>query len=186
LSIFINRLAGEGKEGMQTREEYNYAKEQLLKLDRGVLVDALLKLAIEPGSASLLVSGLIASQEERIVLFQDYIRRVTHQSRKTSLTGHQILQILTRALDLLDPERIAPKTGLQLLESFYLTDSWALESTTELDFDFEYLFTEVAYSLFDEFAVRCKDHEYVQTMIKRLLADDGYGMRGNLKNVTRL
>lgn len=150
-------------------------------LDQGVLVDALLQLAIESNSASLLVAGLIATEEERVVLFQDRIERVTLQGN--SLSGEQILEILRRALDLLDPESMDPKIALQLLETFYATDSYTFNSTTELDFEFDCLFSEQAYSLFCKFAQRCDDKKYVQQRVDSILSDDSYGVRANLNQL---
>jgi hypothetical protein len=168
---------------METIAEYNRARKALMQLDRGILVDALLKLAIESPSAAMLVKGLTSSSDERIVLFRENIHRITHQDRRNTLSGEQILDILKRSLELLDSDLIDPKLGLELMELFYSTDEWALNSTTELDFEFELLFTDEGYSKFTEFAERCDDPLLVKQVVKRLLASDGYGMRGKLSEV---
>jgi hypothetical protein len=168
---------------METIAEYNRARKALMQLDRGILVDALLKLAIESPSAAMLVKGLISSPNERIVLFRENIHRITHQDRRNTLSGEQILDILKRSLELLDSDLIDPKLGLELMELFYSTDEWALNSTTELDFEFELLFTDEGYSKFTEFAERCDDPLLVKQVVKRLLASDGYCMRGKLSEV---
>jgi len=160
---------------METVAEYNRIKEQLMKREQGVLVDALLTLALESPSALMMVKGLISSSEERVALFRRNIERITGQSRGNYLSGNQILDILTRSLDLLDPEHLDPKLGLELMEAFYSTNSWAFESTNTLDFDFE--------CLFSEFAVRCSDIEYAREVQKRLLAVDDYGVRGTLEEI---
>jgi hypothetical protein len=107
---------------METIAEYNRARKALMQLDRGILVDALLKLAIESPSAAMLVKGLTSSSDERIVLFRENIHRITHQDRRNTLSGEQILDILKRSLDLLDSDLIDPKLGLELMELFYGTD----------------------------------------------------------------
>jgi len=168
---------------METIAEYNRARKALMQLDRGILVDALLKLAIESPSAAMLVKGLTSSSDERIVLFRENIHRITHQDRRNTLSGEQILDILKRSLELLDSDLIDSKLGLELMELFYSTDEWALNSTTELDFEFELLFTDEGYSKFTEFAERCDDPLLVKQVVKRLLASDGYGMRGKLSEV---
>jgi hypothetical protein len=168
---------------MQTIAEYNRARKALMQLDRGILVDALLKLAIESPSAAMLVKGLTSSSDERIVLFRENIHRITHQDRRNTLSGEQILDILKRSLELLDSDLIDSKLGLELMELFYSTDEWALNSTTELDFEFELLFTDEGYSKFTEFAERCDDPLLVKQVVKRLLVSDGYGMRGKLSEV---
>lgn len=168
---------------METVAEYDKAKEQLMKLDQRVLVDALLTLAQESPSVSMMVKGLISSPEQRVALFRSNIERITGQSRGNYLSGEQIMDILTRSLELLDPEELDPKLGLELMEAFYNTDSWALESTTELDFEFECLFSDDACSLFSEFAVRCPDGEYAREVQRRLLAVDDYGVRGSLEEI---
>lgn len=168
---------------METIAEYNRARKALMQLDRGILVDALLKLAIESPSAAMLVKGLTSSSDERIVLFRENIHRITHQDRRNTLSGEQILDILKRSLELLDSDLIDPKLGLELMELFYSTDEWALNSTTELDFEFELLFTDEGYSKFTEFAERCDDPLLVKQVVKRLLASDGYCMRGKLSEV---
>jgi len=154
-----------------------------MQLDRSILVDALLKLAIESPSVAMLVKGLTSSSDERIVLFRENIHRITHQDRRNTLSGEQILDILKRSLELLDSDLIDPKLGLELMELFYSTDEWALNSTTELDFEFELLFTDEGYSKFTEFAERCDDPLLVKQVVKRLLASDGYCMRGKLSEV---
>jgi hypothetical protein len=168
---------------METIAEYNRARKALMQLDRGILVDALLKLAIESPSAAMLVKGLTSSSDERIALFRRNIHAITHQGQRSTLSGEQILDILKRSLELLDSDLIDPKLGLELMELFYSTDEWALNSTTELDFEFELLFTDEGYSKFTEFAERCDDPLLVKQVVKRLLASDGYGMRGKLSEV---
>lgn len=165
---------------METKTEYYHAKDQLMRLEQGVVVDALLTLAQQSPSALMMVKGLIASAEERVALFRGNIERIIGQSRGTYLSGEQIFDILRRSLELLDPEHLDPKLGLELMEAFYSADSWAFESTNTLDFDFECLFSDDACSLFSEFAVRCPDIEYAREVQKRLLAVDGYGVRGTL------
>ncbi len=169
---------------METIEEYNYAKNRLMALDKSMLVEALLQLAIESNSASLFVDCLIATKKERVALFHSYIENVTLQANK--LTGKQILVILRRALDLLDPAGMEPKIGLPLLEMFYTADSWAFNSTTELDFEFDYLFSEQATNLFGCFAQKCDDKNYVRQMVNRLLSADEYGVRAGLKQFPSL
>ena len=168
---------------METVAEYDHVKEQLMKLDRSVLVDALLTLAQESPSVSMMVKGLISSPEQRVALFRSNIERITHQSRRDSFSGEQILDILTRSLGLLDPEGLDPTLGLELMEAFYSTDSWALESTTELDFEFDCLFSRDGCALFSAFAQRCPDREHAREVQKRLLAGDAYGVRGSLKEI---
>lgn len=169
---------------METVEEYNYAKNRLMALDKSVLVEALLQLALESYSASLFIDCLIATKKERVALFHNYIENVTLKSN--TLTGKQILEILRRALDLLDPVGMEPKIGLPLLEMFYTTDSWAFNSTTELDFEFDCLFSERATSLFCRFAQKCDDKKYVQQIANRLLSADEYGVRAELKQFSSL
>jgi hypothetical protein len=131
----------------------------------------------------MLVEGLISSSDERIALFRRNIHAITHQGQRSTLSGEQILDILKRSLELLDSDLIDPKLGLELMELFYSTDEWALNSTTELDFEFELLFTDEGYSKFTEFAERCDDPLLVKQVVKRLLASDGYCMRGKLSEV---
>jgi len=168
---------------METKAEYHHAKEQLMRLDQCVLVDALLTLAQESSSALMMVTSLISSPEQRVALFRSNIERITHQSRRDSFSGERILDILTRSLGLLDPEELDPTLGLELMEAFYSTDSWALESTTELDFEFDCLFSRDGCALFSAFAQRCPDKEYARNVQKRLLAGDAYGVRGSLKEI---
>lgn len=165
---------------LETIAEYNLAKDQLMNLDRSVLVDALMKLAQESPSALMLVNGLISSQEERIALFRENMHRITHQGRRSALSGEQILDLLNRSLELLDPEQLDPKVGLALMEIFYSTDGWAFESSTELDFEFDWLYSKDGLAVFSAFVDRCPDAEYVQEMLKRLLAGNDYGARDDL------
>ncbi|MCK9547944.1 MAG: hypothetical protein M0Q37_05475 [Sphaerochaeta sp.] len=168
---------------METVGTFNHVKDQLMRLEQRVLVDALLTLAQKSSSALMMVTSLISSPEQRVALFRSNIERITGQGRGNYLSGEQILDILTRSLGLLDPEELDPKLGLELMEAFYSTDSWAFESTNTLDFDFECLFSDDACSLLSEFAVRCPDVEHAREVVKRLLAVDDYGVRGSLEEI---
>nr|WP_321305701.1 hypothetical protein [uncultured Sphaerochaeta sp.] len=168
---------------METIAKYNQARKALLQMDQNILVDALLKLALESPSVAMMVEGMVSSQEKRIALFRKNIHAITHQGRRSSLSGEQILDILTRSLELLDPDQIDPILGLELMELFYSTDEWALNSTNELDFEFDLLYTDDGYSKFTEFAERCDDPLFVQQVVNRILASDDYCMRGNLSEV---
>lgn len=149
----------------------------LMKRDKGELVDALMQLADESQSAHMLVMSLASTTHEKIALFKQNIHAITHQGRHSSLSGEQVLDMLHRSLELLDPEVMDPQEGLTLMASFYETDSWAVESTTELDWEFELLFTDEGFALFTDFATRCPDPDFVVQTVKHLLLDDGYCMR---------
>lgn len=151
-------------------------------LEKSELVDALMTLSGESPSAGMMVQALASTTTEKIALFKKNIHAITHQSRGSTLSGEEILDTLTRSLEMLDPEVIDPKVGLQLMALFYETDSWALESTTELDWEFELVFTDEGFELFAEFARRCPDPDFVTQVVKQLVADDGYGMRTKLSD----
>jgi hypothetical protein len=168
---------------METGGSFNHVKDQLMKLERRVLVDALLTLAQKSSSALMMVTSLVSTPEQRVALFRSNIERLTHQSRRDSLSGERILDILKRSLALLDPEGLDPKLGLELMEAFYSTDSWALESTTELDFEFDCLFSRDGCALFSALAQRCPDREHAREVQKRLLVGDEYGVRGSLEEI---
>lgn len=165
---------------METIEEYNRARSVLLKLEPSILVEALMTLAGESRSAQMLVTSLVSSTQENIAMFKENIHAITHQTRRHSLTGEEILETLHRSLEMLDPAKVDPKVGLNLMASFYETDSWALESTTELDFEFSLLYDDEGFEKFSDFAQRCPDSDFVIQVVKRLLTDDGYGMRTKL------
>ena len=165
---------------METIDEYNRARAILLKLEPSIVVDALLKLAIESRSAHMLVTSLVSSTQENIAMFKENMHAITNQTRRNSLSGEQILDALHRSLEMLDTALIDPKLGLNLMASFYETDSWSLESTTELDFEFSLLYDEEGFAKFADFAQRCPDSDFVVELVKRLLTDDGYGMRTKL------
>ncbi len=161
---------------IETQKEYNRIRSELLKLESGTLADALLKLAIRSHSACLLVTSLASSVTQNIELFKESIHAITQQT----LCAEDILVSLQRALDMLDPEKVDPLLGLDLMACFYETDSYALESSTELDWEFESVYTIYGFEKFVEFARRCTDHGFVVQVVKRLLANDDYYMRRNL------
>lgn len=160
-----------------TIEENKRIRGILMKREKAELSDALMQLADKSPSAHMLVMSLASTTHEKIALFKQNIHAITHQGRRSSLSGEQILDMLHRSLELLDPEVMDPKEGLTLMASFYETDSWAVESTTELDFDFELLFTDAGFEKFTDFATRCPDPDFVIQTVKHLLLDDGYCMR---------
>lgn len=165
---------------IDTYEEIDHIKPILMNLEKSILVETLLTLAMESSSAAMLVRTIASTVNEKIALFKENIDSITHQGRHSSLSGEMILDLLTRSLQMLDPLEIEPKLGLTLMASFYETDSWALESTTELDWDFEVVFTHRGFEKFVEFASRCDDTDFIVDIIKKLLVDDDYSMRSNL------
>ena len=165
---------------MDTYEEYNRIRGILITLEPGKLADALMKLALESRSAQMMVRSLASTTKENIALFRENINGITHQTRWQTLSGEEILDILHRSLEMLDPAMEDPKLGLKLMASFYETDSWALESSTELDYEFGLVYTKDGFEKFAEFARRCPDPDFVVQVVKRLLANDGYGMRTKL------
>ena len=165
---------------METYEEYNRIRAILVTLEPGKLADALMKLALESRSARMMVTSLASTTEENIRLFRESLHAITHQTRWQSLTGEEILDTLHRSLEMLDSGLVDPKLGLELMASFYETDSWALNSSTELDFEFSLVYSEDGFEKFAEFAQRCPDPAFVIQVVKRLLSDDGYGMRTKL------
>ncbi len=165
---------------METIEEYNRIQNILIGLEPSKLVDALMTLAIESPSADMLVRSLASTTSEKIALFKENMHLITHQSRRSILSGERILDILTRSLEMLDPLTLEPKQGLKLMALFYETDSWALESTTELDYEFELIFTHNGYEKFAEFAKRCSDSDFIINILKQILAADDYSMRTRL------
>ncbi len=128
----------------------------------------------------MMVRALASTTEEKIALFKENIHAITHQTRRRTLSGEMILDMLTRSLEMLDPSIMEPKLGLELMSSFYETDSWALNSSTELDYEFELVYSRDGYEKFAEFARRCPDSDFIVKVIKRLLSDDGYCMRTKL------
>ena len=144
-----------------------------MNLEKSKLVDTLMQFAGESQSAYMLVMSLVSSTTEKIALFKQNIHAITHED----LSGEQILDMLSRSLEMLDPETMDPKEGLTLMASFYETDSWAVESTTELDWEFELVFTDDGFYKFSQFALKCLDTDFVVQVVKQLLSNDNYGMR---------
>jgi len=167
---------------IETIEEYNQIREALMTVEKSKLADAFLKLALESRSVEMMIMSLVSSPTKKIALFKENIHAITHQGRGSRLSGEEILETLTRSLDLLDGATMDPKVGLQLMALFYEADSWALESTTELDYEFELVFTDDGFKKFAQFAQRCPDPDFVVQLVKQLIANDGYGMRTKLRD----
>ena len=163
-----------------TIEEYNRIRGILMTLEPSKLVDALMKLGSESYSAYMMVLSLASTTAEKIALFKENIHAITHPTRWSTLSGKEILVTLHRSLEMLYPAMIDPKEGLLLMASFYETDSWAMESTTELDYEFELVYTDDGFEKFAEFARRCPDPDFVVKVVNKLLSDDGYSMRTKL------
>lgn len=164
---------------MNTYDEYYHARDLLMALDKNILVETLLKLAIESPSALMLITTITSSPIEKVSLFKENIHTITHQGRR-GLSGKRILDLLKRSLEMLSPLEIEPKLGLELMVLFYETDSWALESTTELDWEFELIYTHDGYDKFVGFAKRCTDSDFIVATIQKLLLADDYSMRTKL------
>ena len=165
---------------METIVEFNRIREKLLKLEPTMLADALMKLAQESSSAAMMVERLAADDQKKIALFKDNIHTITHPPKRSRISGYTILDTLRRTLELLNPKTMSPEIGLELMAVFYCTDGIALESSTELDFEFQLLFDNDAFDMFTAFALKCADPDLVIQVVKRLSAHDDYGMREKL------
>ena len=165
---------------METIVEFNRIREKLLKLEPTMLADALMKLAQESSSAAMMVERLAADDQKKIALFKDNIHTITHPPKRSRISGYTILDTLRRTLELLNPKTMSPEIGLELMAVFYCTDGIALESSTELDFEFQLLYDNDAFEMFTAFALKCADPDLVIQVVKRLSAHDDYGMREKL------
>ncbi len=107
----------------------------LTKLDSSVLAEALMTLAKESPSAQMVVERLTADNERKIELFKDNLRTITNQPESGGISGHMMLNTLKRTLELLDPQTMPAELGLELVEAFYYTDTFALNSSTDSEPD---------------------------------------------------
>jgi hypothetical protein len=163
---------------IETIEDYNRAREILITLKPELLADALLKLVLTSRSAEMLVTSLISTSEENIALFKETLHSVQHDDLGEELT----LDMLRRALDMLDPAAMDASCGLELMALFYETDEAAFDSSLDLDYEFGQIYADDGVAKFSEFAHRCGDKEYVRQLVQRLVSEDRYGMRMGLRD----
>ncbi len=162
--------------------EYKDYRRRLEALDPAELAEALVDLAETSSSALMVVKRLVSSPDDHINQFRENLAEVTEGAGRGryGLSGEQILEILIRSLDLLEPGSMDPKIGLELTAAFFGTDGTAFESTNELDWEFESLYTFQACDVFISFALACDDKAFVLQLLEGLLSDDNYGVRSCL------
>lgn len=161
---------------IETIEDYNRARALLITLKPEQLADALLTLVLTSRSAELLVTSMISTTTENIALYKETLHSVQHDDLGEELT----LDMLRRALDMLDPAAIDAMCGLELMVSFFETDEAAFANSQDLDYEFGQVYADDGVAKFTEFARRCVDKEYVLQLVQRLVREDSYGMRMKL------
>ena len=122
-----------GGSAVGTVDTCNPMVEELAKLGSRHLAEALWSLARESRSAQMVVERLTSDNEKKIALFKDNLHAITHPPKSGGISGHLILSMLKRTLELLDPQTMPAELGLELMEAFYRTDSFVFNLSTEPD-----------------------------------------------------
>jgi len=162
-------------------EKHTSEKRRLIELRPECLAEALLDLANRNDMARDMVEGLIATPQENLTRFKAFLlelrrpgyfydwREVRDFSQKLCMMLQTLKEIVTD-----------PKTGAALIAEFYKTDAAVLNHCDDSTGQVGDVFRYDARELFVHFASRCKDNDWLCTLILELFTEDDYGVRDSL------
>lgn len=156
-------------------------KNKLLALDSGTLADALLELSARYPDVDDYIDRLLASPEESVTRFKLKVAALHGMSDFIGYSdSHDFSSKLSEMLDELSKSSADPKTGLQLVASFIETDGAVFNCCDDSSGMIGEVYSGEAVELFAACAAKCKDKDFIEELILKLLEKDEYGVRGNL------
>ncbi len=156
-------------------------KNKLLALDSGTLADALLELSARYPDVDDYIERLLASPEESVVRFKLKVAALHGMSDFIGYSdSHDFSNKLSEMLDELSKSNAEPKTGLQLVASFIETDGAVFNCCDDSSGMIGEVYSDEAAGLFATYAAKCKDKDFIEELILKLLDKDEYGVRDGL------
>lgn len=156
-------------------------KQRLLTLAQERLADALLELATRDDAADDLVERMIATPQENIERFRKKLATIK-RSRRFIRWGESAAfarELLTLLQDL--QEGVSdPRTGAELVASFYECDKGALGNCDDSSGHVGDVFRYDARELFVSYASRCDEKEWLAELVYKVSRTDVYGVRDTL------
>lgn len=156
-------------------------KEKLVELGADQLADALLELASRDDAADDLVKRMMATPQENVKRFKAKLSGI---KRRRSFVPYGASGAFARELGSLLEDIEAgvsdPRTGAELVASFYECDDGALGCCDDSNGSVGDVFREEARELFVGYASRCTDKKWLGNLVFRVIQSDDYGVRDTL------
>ncbi|HBG04514.1 MAG TPA: hypothetical protein DDY22_02915 [Geobacter sp.] len=153
-------------------------KGKLLELGADRLADALLELAGRDEFADDLVERLIATPRDNMGRFRAKLSAL--QLGRPFVHWRQTAEYARELEYLLEDLRAGvtdPRTGVELVATFYQADSVIFANCDDSNGDVGDLFRHDARDLFVAYASRCADKEWLGDLVIRVIQCDDYGVR---------
>lgn len=159
-------------------------RKRLVQLGADALSEALLEMAANNHDVADAIDRLIASPEENIVRFREKLQSIREMDGYVDRhESHSFAWELESLLSDLKAGVTDPRTGVELVATFFELDRSIMESCDDSDGVIGDLFTLQARDLFWHFAAECEDKDWVFDLVVALLECDDYGVRSTLMEV---
>jgi len=153
-------------------------KQRLMELGVDRLADALLELAHRDDAADDLVERIIATPQDNLSRFKAKLSGL-NQSRRFIGWGESagFARELEALLEDLRAGVTEPRTGSEMVASFFEADAGILGHCDDSSGQVGDLFRHDARELFVSYASRCEEKEWLGDLVFRVIQSDDYGVR---------
>ncbi|MFA6931833.1 MAG: DUF6880 family protein [Lentisphaeria bacterium] len=156
-------------------------KEKLMALGAEALADLLLEKGARHQDIDDSIDRIIATADEKIKRFKAKVSGLRKMSRFVDYKhSYAFSEELGEILDELCESNADSETGLQLISSFMETDETVFECCDDSSGMIDMTYSDSAARVFAKYAADCKNKEFIETLLLRLLEKDDYGVRTGL------
>lgn len=156
-------------------------REKLCALGAEQLADLLLQTAKQFDPVDEMLTRAVASPDERTELFKKKLAAIKRSRRFINYReANEFAMEIGGLLDLLRDGDADAETGLKLLKSLYDADASILNRCDDSGGWFGQLFRYDAQQLFEEYAARCDDKNFVAKTVLQLISKNGYSTRDRM------
>ena len=153
-------------------------KKRLIELGPEALANALLELATRDDTADDLIERLIATPQKHIQRFKEKLAGLKRRQRfipwnESAAFAYKLQIILEDLKSGVDD----PRTGVELIATFFQADSYVFEQCDDSDGNIGDVFVFDAKERFVEYASKCKDKQWVSDLVFDLNRNNSYGVR---------
>lgn len=154
---------------------------QLLALDKKELVKALLNACGRHEDMTIVVDRLVSSSKENLSRFKARLSEYKGSNRfVTWKYSQQFADEITDLLEDLKQGAATAREGLELLKLFFEADRYIIECCDDSSGNIGTIFTCDATELFEGYARRCENKEWVAEILLELILNNDYGLRDRL------
>jgi hypothetical protein len=153
-------------------------KRRLIELGAEALAEVLLELAVSDDAANDLVERMIATPKDNVKRYKAKLAGLRRRRRfvpwgKSSALARELIALLEDLRSGVED----PRTGVELVTSFYEADDAILGQCDDSSGNVGDVFQFVARDLFVSYATRCEDKEWLGDLVLRVQQTDDYGVR---------